>query len=173
MDSLVKTQNARFELNRNRGRRDRSQTMTQTFRKILCPLDFDESSMAALEVACKVAAQNDASLYIMHVVAMPPHASEMPPEALKPNPVWERDAKLKLDHLAGERIPRGIRWQTLTRTGFAAAEIVAAAKDSNVDLIVMATHGRSRSALAHFFLGSVAERVVRSSICAVLVVPPT
>jgi nucleotide-binding universal stress UspA family protein len=73
--------------------------MTQTFRKILCPLDFDENSMAALEVACKVAAQNDASLYIMHVVAMPPHATEMPPEALKLYPVWERDVKLKLESL--------------------------------------------------------------------------
>ena len=61
--------------------------MTQTFRKILCPLDFDENSMSALELACKVAAQNDASLYIMHVVAMPPQATEMPPEVLKPFPV--------------------------------------------------------------------------------------
>ncbi len=145
--------------------------MTQTFRKILCPLDFDENSVAALEVACKVAAQNDASLYIMHVVAVPAHATEMPPEALKPYPVWERDAKLKLDHLAVERISRGIRWETFTRSGFAAAEITAAAKDSNVDLIVMATHGRDRSALEHLFLGSVAERVVRNSVCPVLVVP--
>ncbi len=139
--------------------------MTQTFRKILCRLDFDENSMAPLDVACKIAAQNDASIHIMHVVAMPPHATEMSPEALKPYQVWERDAKLKLDHLAGERISRGIRWETLTRTGFAAAEITAAAKDSNVDLIVMATHGRSRPALEHVFLGSVAERVVRSSGC--------
>jgi nucleotide-binding universal stress UspA family protein len=36
----------------------------------------------------------------------------------------------------------------------------------------MATHGRKRSAVGRFFLGSVAERVVRASICPVLVVPP-
>jgi nucleotide-binding universal stress UspA family protein len=36
----------------------------------------------------------------------------------------------------------------------------------------MATHGRNRSALGHFFLGSVAEQVVRQSTCPVLVVPP-
>src|ERR1700720_1563576 len=83
---------------------------------------------------------------------MPAHATEMPPEALKPYPVWERDAKLKLDHLASERIPRGIQWETLTRSGFPAAEITAAAKDSNVDLIVMATRGRNRSALGNLFL---------------------
>jgi nucleotide-binding universal stress UspA family protein len=139
--------------------------VTQTLRKLHCPLDFDENSMVTLDVACKIAAQNGASIHIMRVVAMPPHTTEMPSEALKPYPVWECDAKLKLDHLAGERISRGIRWETHTRTGFAAAEITAAAKDSNVDLIVMATHGRSRPALEHFFLGSVAERVVRSSVC--------
>jgi len=42
----------------------------------------------------------------------------------------------------------------------------------NADLIVMATHGHSRSAVKHLLLGSVAERVVRSSVCPVLVVPP-
>ena len=146
--------------------------MTQTFRKILCPIDFDDNSIAALETACKVAAQNDASLCIMHVVAIPAHATEMPPEALKPDPIWEREAKLKLKHIASERIPGAIRSETLTCSGFPAGEILATAKGSNVDLIVMATHGRNRSALEHLFLGSVAERVVRSSVCAVLVVPP-
>jgi nucleotide-binding universal stress UspA family protein len=48
-----------------------------------------------------------------------------------------------------------------------------AAKDSSVDLIVMATHGRNRSALEHLFLGSVAERVAQSSVYAVLVVRPS
>lgn len=145
--------------------------MTQTFQKILCPVDFDDNCMAALEMACKVATRNDALLCVMHVVAIPAHATEMPLETLKPYPVWERDAKLKLDHLARQRVPCAVRSETLTRSGFPGTEIVAAAKDSNVDLIVMATHGRSRPALEHFFLGSVAERVVRSSVFPVLVVP--
>jgi nucleotide-binding universal stress UspA family protein len=75
-------------------------------------------------------------------------------------------------HSESERISRRIRWETLTRSGFPAAVIAAAAKDSNVDLIEMATHGRNRSALEHLFLGSVAERVVRTSVCAMLVLPP-
>jgi len=147
--------------------------MTPTFKKILCPVDFDDNSMAALEMACRVARQNDASLCVMHVVAIPAHATEMPPEALKPYPVWEREAKLKLDHLASQRVPCAVQPEILTRSGLPAAQIVAAAKDLNVDLIVMATHGRVRPALEHFFLGSVAERVVRSSVCPVLVVPPS
>jgi universal stress protein A len=146
--------------------------MAQTFRKILCPVDFDDNSMVALEIACKVALQNDASLCLMHVVEVPAHSTEMPPEALKPYPVWEREAKLKLDRIASEQIPSVIRGGTFTRTGFPAGQITAAAEDLDVDLIVMATHGHSRSAVKHLFLGSVAERVVRSSLCPVLVVPP-
>jgi nucleotide-binding universal stress UspA family protein len=42
--------------------------MAQTFRKILCPVDFDDNSMVAREIACKVAVQNDASLCLIHVV---------------------------------------------------------------------------------------------------------
>lgn len=146
--------------------------MAQTFRKILCPVDFDDNSMVALEMACKVAVQNAASLCLMHVVEVPAHSTEIPPEALKPYPVWEREAKLKLDRIASERILSVIRGGTFTRTGFAAGQITAAAEDLDIDLIVMATHGHSRSAVKHLVLGSVAERVVRSSICPVLVVPP-
>jgi universal stress protein A len=146
--------------------------MAQTFRKILCPVDFDDNSMAALEIGCKVAVQNEASLCLIHVVKVPADSTEMPPEALKPYPVWEREAKLKLDRIASERIPSVIRGGTFTRTGFPAGQVTAATEDLDVDLIVMATHGHSRSAVKHLFLGSVAERVVRSSLCPVLVVPP-
>ncbi|GAX60817.1 UspA domain protein [Candidatus Scalindua japonica] len=48
-------------------------------------------------------------------------------------------------------------------------EIIQFAKSSNVSLIVMSTHGRT--GVKHFFLGSVAERVVRSSPCPVMIVP--
>jgi hypothetical protein len=53
--------------------------MPQLFRKILCPVDFDDNSMAALDLACKVAAQNDAALCLMHVVPFPLAASEIGP----------------------------------------------------------------------------------------------
>jgi|SRR5208283_4810735 len=146
--------------------------MIQTFDTILCPIDFDDNATAALAIACKIAVQNDALLYVVHVVGVPAHSTEMPPEALKPYPVWEQEAKLKLDQLTSERIPRAIRSQSFTRSGLPAREITAVAKDFDIDLIVMGTHGRRRSALGHLFLGSVAERIVRMAICPVLVVPP-
>ena len=45
--------------------------MAQSFRKILCPIDFDDNSIAALDLACKEPAQNDAALCLMHVVPFP------------------------------------------------------------------------------------------------------
>ena len=52
--------------------------------------------------------------------------------------------------------------------GFAVSEILNYAQQCKFDLIVMGTHGRR--GLSHAFLGSVAERVVRSAPCPVLTV---
>ena len=58
--------------------------------------------------------------------------------------------------------------RAMTRQGIASHEIVDAAKEFDVDLIVMATHGYT--GLKHFCIGSTAERVVRAAPCPVLVV---
>jgi len=55
-------------------------------------------------------------------------------------------------------------------SGAAAAAIVEYAKQTHVDVIVVGTHGRGP--VAHFFMGSVAEHVVRHAPCPVLVVRP-
>jgi nucleotide-binding universal stress UspA family protein len=62
-----------------------------------------------------------------------------------------------------------VETKTVTRSGRAAPEIVAYAKEIAADLIVMGTHGRG--GFQHALLGSVAERVVHHSPCPVLVVP--
>jgi nucleotide-binding universal stress UspA family protein len=146
--------------------------MPQLFRKILCPVDFDDNSMAALDLACKVAAQNDAALCLMHVVPFPLAASEIGPLPSESLPVWEHGAQVKLEQIGRERIPSSLRCEIASRSGPAVEAIIGAETELGVDLVVMATHGRSRSAVGHFFLGSVAERVVRESLCPVLVVPP-
>jgi universal stress protein A len=145
--------------------------MPEIFHRILCPVDFDENSMAALDLACVIAAQNGAQLYLMHVDPFPLGATEimLPSE---PIPAWEEASKLKLEKIAGERIPTAIARETVTRSGVPAEQIVRAEVELRIDLVVMATHGRERSAIGHFLLGSVAERVVRESPCPVLAVPP-
>lgn len=142
------------------------------FRKILCPVDFDENSMAALDVACKMAVQNGAPLCLMHVVPFPLAASEIGPLPTESLPVWERGAQVKLEQVARERVPDTVQCEAVSRSGQPVEVIVGAEAEMGADLVVMATHGRSRSAVGHFFMGSVAERVVRESLCPVLVVPP-
>jgi nucleotide-binding universal stress UspA family protein len=149
--------------------------MAQLFRKILCPVDFDDNSMAALDLACKVAAQNDASLCLLHVIPFP--VAPLAPgdvEGVVPSsfPIREQEARMKLEQIGRQRIESTIRRELVSEIGLPVEVIVGAEAERGIDLIVMATHGRSRSALGHFFIGSVAERVVRESLCPVLIVPP-
>ncbi len=53
--------------------------MTRLFRKVLCPIDFSEHSLAALDVALKIAQQNDAALYLLNVAPMPAGAAGFQP----------------------------------------------------------------------------------------------
>ncbi|MBI3796312.1 MAG: universal stress protein [Deltaproteobacteria bacterium] len=80
----------------------------------------------------------------------------------------EKVSKEKLQELAQERLRGGIRHEILTRVGDAAKSILQVAEEVGAELIVMATHGRI--GLPHFFLGSVAEQVVREASCPVLTV---
>jgi len=146
--------------------------MNQAFRKILCPIDFDENSMAALDMACQIAAQNKASIRLLHVLPLPATAADIGPVPLEPYGVFERDARAKLEQIGAERVPADVPCEVETGVGGPAQSIVATEEKYGIDLVVMATHGRKRSAAGHFFLGSVAERVVRESQCPVLVVPP-
>ena len=61
-------------------------------------------------------------------------------------------------------------WEKQTREGQAAQSIADAATEFGVDLVVIGTHGRT--GLAHMFLGSVAETVLRLTECSVLTVRP-
>jgi len=65
---------------------------------------------------------------------------------------------------------KGITAETSHKVGTPFLEIIKAAKQKEVDLIVMATHGRS--GLSHILFGSVAEKVVRKSTCPVLSIRP-
>jgi universal stress protein A len=78
----------------------------------------------------------------------------------------EEDARRQLDRLA--RDSHAQNYEIAVVTGDPAPSIIQAAKEHAADLIVMATHGRT--GLSHFFLGSVAERVVRESSIPVMTV---
>lgn len=135
------------------------------FRKILCAVDFDQNSLQALRLACELAQERQATLYLVHAVAIPPGA-----EVALPFGKLEADARTRLERLARQKVNRKAPYQVRVTMGDPAVEILQAAKRWGVDLIVMATHGRR--GLRRLILGSVAERVVREASCPVLTLKP-
>jgi universal stress protein A len=139
--------------------------MSKPWRKVLCALQFDSSTATIVETARQVAQATGATVIFFHVVPMPVEAMGQP-LMVEPLTGAEEDARRRLSHIAGETPLLSYEIQVVT--GDPATSIIAVAREQDVDLIVMATHGRT--GLSHFFLGSVAERVVRESPVPVMTV---
>jgi nucleotide-binding universal stress UspA family protein len=146
-----------------------------SFRRILVPIDFSTPSDLALERAIELATALAARIELLHVWASPefvPIDSSLTiatpgGEKINLTEYLRRQADKSLDELLASLQKRGIHGVTGRAVmGDPADEIVAASKTH--DLVVMGTHGRR--AIAHLFLGSVAERVVRRASCPVLTV---
>jgi universal stress protein A len=142
--------------------------MPTLFKKILCPIDFDDNSIAALDSARDLAVESDATLYVMNVVFQPLATPGFP---LEPRPVVsEEPSRLALEKLARERFHGKVRYKLIVMIGHPAELINQTAEELGVDPIVMATHGRT--GVSHLFLGSVAEHVVRMAKRPVLTIRP-
>jgi nucleotide-binding universal stress UspA family protein len=140
--------------------------MTKLFKKILCPIAFDDNSIAALTLARDLTEGRDALIYLLHVV--PATTVPISPIPLEPFPQTEHDARAKLEEIARAHLEGKVYYQILSRTGDPARITIQVLEEVGADSIVMATHGRK--GVSHFFLGSVAERVVRESPRPVLTV---
>lgn len=142
--------------------------MNLAFKTILVATDFSEPSRLALEYARVIARRFEAGLRLVHVVETPmPLGTDLPvPEVGRPGERALEEAQHKMAEALGELTDGDVVGQVLV--GYAPQKIVDYARDHDVDLIVMGTHGRR--ALAHFVMGSVAERVVRSAPCPVFTV---
>ncbi|MFM8470392.1 MAG: universal stress protein [Limisphaerales bacterium] len=139
-------------------------------KKILVPVDFSEFSTKAIKYAARFAEQFVATLVLVHVVepVRYPESVLIPPEMEEANRERLKLAREALAEFVRKQVPADIPTETATRLGHPFSEIGVAAKDFDVDLIVIATHGHT--GLKHLFLGSTAERVVRLAPCPVLTV---
>ena len=143
-----------------------------TLKTILVPTDFSKSSTEALDYAKQLADAFDASIHLLHVVQDPARQ----PWILETYGISPLDvladimaqAQKDLEHALPEAERKTYNAELKTAVGSPFGEIMNYAKQHNVDLIVMGTHGRG--ALAHALLGSVTERVVRFAPCPVLTV---
>jgi len=140
--------------------------MAALFEKILCPVDFDDNSMAAVDYARDLAVRSGGKLFLVHIIVPIPPPPDLPVEPYPPGSVDQ--AKARLERMAKERLEGKVPYEFCVKVGVPAVEISSTAAEVGAQLIVMATHGRR--GLAHFVLGSVAERVVRESRVPVLTI---
>jgi universal stress protein A len=140
------------------------------FQKILCPVDFDDGSASALDSAIRLARENQAKIYLIHVVPLPLGAGRIAPISLEPYRAQHDAAMERLQAIAKEKLEGKLNYEIVLRSGDPAENIIEAEDEIGADIVVMATHGRT--GVSHFFLGSVAERVVRESSKPVLTLRP-
>lgn len=141
-------------------------------RRILHATDFSQASGAAFSEAVARARRDRARLFILHVLlpASPFLAGDvnLPPSYLELQARARRQAERRLEILINSARRQGVSAEGRLASGAPAQDILRWARRKRADLIVIGTHGRS--ALGRFFLGSVAERVVRLSPIPVLTV---
>ncbi|MGD2029269.1 MAG: universal stress protein [Desulfobacterales bacterium] len=138
-------------------------------KKILCPVDFSEISVNALDYAVFLASHHYAELLLLHVVEHLHEFEHYQILVFTPQEIsekMEKNAYEELNKLA-KSIKNTLKVETLIRQGKAFVEIIKEAKEKDMDLIVMASHGRT--GISHMLMGSVAEKVVRKANCPVLV----
>jgi nucleotide-binding universal stress UspA family protein len=139
-------------------------------KKILVPIDFSAMSKQAFQYALRFAQQFGCEIVLLHVVE-PESVIAGGPPAIDVFVQPEEDtiaAEAELAALAVSSRSRPNSVTSAVRIGHAPNEINKAAKDLDVDLIVIATHGFT--SWRHLCIGATAERVVRTAPCPVLVV---
>jgi nucleotide-binding universal stress UspA family protein len=139
----------------------------ESSKTILVPVDFQDASLDALAIARDLAGRLGLEVVLLHVYAIPVVVYPGFDPIIAPGLPEEIAAAAKgaLEKLAAEQ--GGLR--ALLRAGDPVTEILKAIEETKPAFAALGTHGRK--GLAHFFLGSVAEKVIRSSPVPVLTVP--
>jgi nucleotide-binding universal stress UspA family protein len=141
-----------------------------TFTRILCPVDFSDSSLTALEYAMTLAKEADADLLLMHViegVADLRHWQQpINPSILEYLRLSEQNALERLRTLIPVDARAWCRPHEVLVAGKPYEEILRVAREQDAHLIVMGVHGRNPIDL--LFFGSTTNHVVRGAACPVL-----
>jgi nucleotide-binding universal stress UspA family protein len=144
------------------------------FSRVLCPIDFSDTSERALLYATALARWHHAELTVLHIASAPAIAplGGGPGEAIQMTGLIERDEVIAEMKRALERSgAAALNPVVATEEGPAARVIAKHAAAMPADLLVLGTHGRT--GFSRLLLGSVTEKVLRTVTCPVLTVPPS
>ncbi len=139
------------------------------WKNILVATDGSKYSDAAIDEAINYAKSYGGTLKIVHVINVMAYFQEQTP-ALVPSLVEEltNQVKSNLDSIKNKAEQAGVNTETSIEEGTPYKVIVNLAKELNTDIIVMGSHGRT--GIQRLLMGSVTERVIGHTGCAVLVV---
>jgi nucleotide-binding universal stress UspA family protein len=147
-----------------------------SYRRILVPVVFCESSAKAAIYAARLAACFGCPVTLLHVISLQgnpigqyPLEYTVPDSYVSQHELAESEAKAALRSLADCFAERGIQADLETRVGTPFEEIVNAADQFAADLIVISSRGRT--GLGRLLPGNTAERVLERARCPVLVIP--
>ena len=161
--------------------------MALNFKRILCPVDLSSFSLEAIKLSVRITENSIGTLYLLHVIDNPfdelymtsiTQADPVSIELYKSEPLrrskileaTKRHSQIllkKFCHNWVETLPK-VRY--IVETGNPFEKILDVAETRRIDLIVLATHGRT--GFKRLIIGNVAEKVVRHASCPVLTVKP-
>lgn len=142
-------------------------------KRILVPVDFSKGSLRAVNRAIELAKAVDGEVLVLYVQE-PLTLTTTGDRYLGPRKLRTAIGRMRLNEqrrltrLQRSLKPKRVPVTTILAQGDAAETICDTAKQERVDLIVMPTHGRT--GLSRFFIGSVAEKVVRTAPCPVMTI---
>ncbi|MGA2409758.1 MAG: universal stress protein [Candidatus Binataceae bacterium] len=140
--------------------------MAFPYKTILCPVDFDDNSLVALDRAAELASHFGSKILLVHALPIVITMGDLPPPAAMYQD-QEKAARARLGDIAKAKLGR-LERQSLLYIGDIITCILGAQEKYQPDLVVIATHGRT--GIARVFLGSVAEAIVRKATCPVLTI---
>ncbi|OGL38961.1 MAG: hypothetical protein A3C43_08995 [Candidatus Schekmanbacteria bacterium RIFCSPHIGHO2_02_FULL_38_11] len=138
--------------------------------RIVVPVDFSSGCINAFNLALSLAKKNGSKIYILHIVSEPQvidplYASDFYSNVSFDDIRSELEKEIRNTYIKGNE---GTNIEIRVLKGYPVSGIIEFSKDVKADLIVMATH--ARKGLSHAVIGSVAEKVLRTSPCPVLTV---
>jgi nucleotide-binding universal stress UspA family protein len=143
-------------------------TAKAPYTRLLCPVDFSESSLAAFRFAFSLAQESDAYLTILHVFDWPPDDELLVEQFDAPQfqHLIEENARGRIETLVTADVRTWCKPVTQISYGKPYRQILEIAKSEGSDLILMGVRGRNPLDLTLF--GSTTNHVVRGASCPVV-----